>query len=235
MDSFELDELDFWCEELDNRVNNPIYPPISSEGFNPADIFTAPDGHIYTPDEICLIMNGNGSLDVNSDSTNLNNLEIGKMSFEDDPNGGVIVTDIFGGKHHYSDMDQAMCLTDVLSGMPIYSGISTSSTGGESCDHCPNLPTDVHTPVDLTFYDKELDDAQSKLDEAFRELENCNSVDDMDNAKRRIEDAKKDIEYWERCRRNSSYDQTINNIKSDKLTNDINRALNDLHNTLHHV
>ena len=33
--------------------------------------------------------------------------------FENDPNGGVIVTDIFGGEHHYMNMEQAQTLTDL--------------------------------------------------------------------------------------------------------------------------
>ena len=39
--------------------------------------------------------------------------------FENDPNGGVIVTDIFGGEHHYMNMEQAQTLTDFMSGLPI--------------------------------------------------------------------------------------------------------------------
>lgn len=39
--------------------------------------------------------------------------------FENDPNGGVIVTDIFGGEHHYMNMEQAQTLTDFMSGLPM--------------------------------------------------------------------------------------------------------------------
>jgi len=37
---------------------------------------------------------------------------------QDIDNGGVIVTDIFGGQHHYTSMEQANICTDVMSGMP---------------------------------------------------------------------------------------------------------------------
>lgn len=39
--------------------------------------------------------------------------------FENDPSGGVIVTDIFGGEHHFLNMEQAQTLTDFMSGFQL--------------------------------------------------------------------------------------------------------------------
>lgn len=235
MDNQFFDSLDMWEWELDHSINNPIYPPMPTCDFDPSSLFTAPDGHIYTPEEISTMMGWDSGVHSDYPISEMQSFEPGKISFDTDPCGGVIVTDIFGGKHHYSDMDQAVYLTDALSGMPIrgsHSSISTSHNDGQSC--CPNLPTDVHTPVDLTFYDNKLEEARTKLEEANRVIENSTDIDAIENARRQANDARNDINYWERCRTNSNYDQAMQNIKDDKMTNDINRAMNDLHDTLYH-
>lgn len=262
MNDFNFDELDF-------RLNNPIYPDPATAcaGLNPMDIFKAPDGHIYTPDEMSAIVSGNPCAGLNPldifkapdghiytpdeisamvgggvapnmpcATTDFSPIEIGQKSIDVDPNGGVIVTDIIGGKHHYSDMEQAMRCSDIMSGFPITEFNHTPSTPSVSdCGQCPNYPTDVHTPVDLSFYDGKLDDARAQLIEATKEIENSTDPDKIDNAIRKAEEARSSIRYWEDCRSRLDYDQTIDNIKSDKLINDTNRALNDLHNTLHHM
>ena len=70
--------------------------------------------------------------------------------FENDPNGGVIVADIFGGEHHYMNMEQAQTLTDFMSGLPIATNPTSVS---DSPSNAGPLPTDIHTPNDLSFYD----------------------------------------------------------------------------------
>lgn len=264
---------DFDFDELDYRLNNPVYPTNPCAGLNPLDIFKAPDGHIYTPEEMSTIVSGNAvnpanpfpelnPLDIfkapdghiytpeemanmagitpapsaSSVNPDMNNVTIGQKTIEADPNGGVIVTDIIGGKHHFVDMDQAMRLTDIMSGFPIsdFNTNPVTPTENSTSHHCPNYPTDVHTPVNLTFYDNEIDKAHSKLIEAEKEIANSDDPDKVKDAIRKAEDAKSSIRYWEDCRRTEDYNQTIDNIKSDKITNDVNKALNDLHETLHH-
>lgn len=47
------------------------------------------------------------------------NMQNSNPTFEQDlENGGVIVTDIFGGQHHYASMEEANMFTDVFSGIP---------------------------------------------------------------------------------------------------------------------
>ena len=118
--------------------------------------------------------------------------------FENDPNGGVIVTDIFGGEHHYMNMEQAQTLTDFMSGLPIATNPTSVS---DSPSNAGPLPTDIHTPNDLSFYDGKLQDAQHRLDQG--------------------------------CRSQADYNQTIEHLKSDKIINDCNDALNKLHDILH--
>lgn len=62
--------------------------------------------------------------------------------FENDPSGGVIVTDIFGGEHHFLNMEQAQTLTDFMSGLPIVTNPTSVSNSPSNAGH---LPTDIHT------------------------------------------------------------------------------------------
>lgn len=50
--------------------------------------------------------------------TVINGFELKSISYDPNEWGGVTVTDMFGGKHHYSSMEQAMSSTDILSGLP---------------------------------------------------------------------------------------------------------------------
>lgn len=152
-------------------------------------------------------------------------------TFETDPNGGVIVTDIFGGEHHYMDMEQAQALTDFFSGLPVQTMNSTSSFDGTTDDG--HLPTDIHTPNDLTFYDDKIEEAQRKLNDAIEDAARTTDARELEDALERQRLARNDIEYWSGCRSQAEYNQTIEHQKSDRIINDVNEALNNLHDVLH--
>lgn len=121
MDNF--DKLDLWEWELDNRLNNPVYPPfLPTSDFNPASLFTAPDGHIYTPEEMSAILDQYSCPIPNGEMTNPQEIPqpIGpcQVSYDQQPDGTVIVTDVAGCKHLYMSMEQANACTDFISGMP---------------------------------------------------------------------------------------------------------------------
>lgn len=54
------------------------------------------------------------------------------LTNEHAPNDGVIVADIFAGKHHYTDMKEAQTLTDFFSGLSIHTIDTTPSFDGTS-------------------------------------------------------------------------------------------------------
>lgn len=166
------------------------------------------------------------------DSTMQNAPSMGvSPTYENDPNGGVIVTDIFGGKHHYMDMEQAQTLTDFFSGLPIHTMDSTPTH--DSCSNDEHLPTDIHTPNDLTFYDDKIEEAQRKLDDAIEDASRATNARELEDALERQRQAKNDIEYWNGCRSQAEYNQTIEHQRTDKIINDVNEALNNLHDVLH--
>lgn len=226
MDAFFYNDFDsFYFDDLDYRLNNPVYPANPCDGLNPLDIFTAPGNHLCEQNEISMMVGGCPMLDTTSDT---GNMEVGHMSVESDPKGGVVVTDIAGGQHHYADMEQAMRLSDVMSGFPVtnFSCMPTMSQSGNT--------TEVHTSTNLSFYNQKLVDAQSQLDDARRKIANCNDENELQMAIRQAEEARLSLRYWEDCRTLERYNQTMNNLRSDRLINDANKAQSDLHNTLYH-
>lgn len=150
--------------------------------------------------------------------------------FENDPNGGVIVTDIFGGEHHYMNMEQAQTLTDFMSGLPIATNPTSVS---DSPSNAGAFPTDIHTPNDLSFYDGKLQDAQHRLDQALDDATHSTNASELEDALSRQKQAENDIEYRKGCRSQADYNQTIEHLKSDKIINGCNDALNKLHDILH--
>lgn len=150
--------------------------------------------------------------------------------FENDPNGGVIVTDIFGGEHHYMNMEQAQTLTDFMSGLPIATNPTSVS---DSPSNAGAFPTDIHTPNDLSFYDGKLQDAQHRLDQALDDATHSTNASELEDALSRQKQAENDIEYWKGCHSQADYNQTIEHLKSDKIINGCNDALNKLHDILH--
>lgn len=150
--------------------------------------------------------------------------------FENDPNGGVIVTDIFGGEHHYMNMEQAQTLTDFMSGLPIATNPTSVS---DSPSNAGAFPTDIHTPNDLSFYDGKLQDAQHRLDQALDDATHSTNASELEDALSRQKQAENDIEYWKGGRSQADYNQTIEHLKSDKIINGCNDALNKLHDILH--
>lgn len=150
--------------------------------------------------------------------------------FENDPNGGVIVTDIFGGEYHYMNMEQAQTLTDFMSGLPIATNPTSVS---DSPSNAGAFPTDIHTPNDLSFYDGKLQDAQHRLDQALDDATHSTNASELEDALSRQKQAENDIEYWKGCRLQADYNQTIEHLKSDKIINGCNDALNKLHDILH--
>lgn len=149
--------------------------------------------------------------------------------FKNDPNGGVIVTDIFGGEHHYMNMEQAQTLTDFMSGLPIATNPTSVS---DSPSNAGAFPTDIHTPNDLSFYDSKLQDAQHRLDQALDDATHSTNASELEDALNRQKQAENDIEYWKGCRSQADYNQTIEHLKSDKIINGCNDALNKLHDIL---
>ena len=154
-------------------------------------------------------------------------------SFIDDPNGGVIVRDIFGGEHHYSNMLEAQTLSDFFSGFPIHSSNNVSDglsfTGDNGGGH---LPTDIHTETDLTFYNNKISDAQKKLDKAMEDALHSNDPNKIEDAMNRQRQAKHDIDYWNGIRSRESYNQTMQNLKHDNIINNINKSINDFHDVM---
>lgn len=133
--------------------------------------------------------------------------------FENDPNGGVIVTDIFGGEHHYMNMEQAQTLTDFMSGLPIATNPTSVS---DSPSNAGPLPTDIHTPNDLSFYDGKLQDAQHRLDQALDDATHSTNASELEDALSRQKQAENDIEYWKGCRSQADYNQTIEHLKATR-------------------
>ncbi len=76
------------------------------------------------------------------------------ISYDANEFGGVTVTDMFGQKHHYSSMEQAMQQTDMLSGLP--------STCFSPMPYIPlNSPVDSNT--DLTNPTRALLDKSNEI------------------------------------------------------------------------
>lgn len=152
-------------------------------------------------------------------------------TYENDSNGGVIVTDIFGEKHQYMDMEQVQTLTDFFSDLPIHTTDRTPSFDGTSNERY--LPTDIHTPNDLTFYDDKIEEVQRKLDDAIEDVSKTTNARELEDALERQRQAKNDIEYWKNSRSREDYSQTIEHQMSDKIINDLNDALNNLNDIPH--
>lgn len=118
-----FDDIDLLGQDFDNGINNPGYPSCApSSDFNPASLYTAPDGHIYTPEERFAILNQNPFSNQNGTLMDAGIAPLsgsfGQVLFNSQPDGTVVVTDIFGGEHTYMSLDQAYANTDILSGMP---------------------------------------------------------------------------------------------------------------------
>lgn len=107
------------------------------------------------------------------------------LTIEDDPYGGVIVTDIFGGKHHYADLEQVQTLTDVLSGLSIQITPSHQSTPREG-----DLPIDIHTPID-----GKIEEAQRDLNKALVDADRATDARELEDALARQKQARDDIEF----------------------------------------
>lgn len=96
-------------------------------------------------------------------------------------------------------------------------------------------PTDQHSCVDVSFYDERINDAHKSLVDASQDIVNAQSMDDINRAIEYSKQAQADIDYWNHCRTQSECSQTIDNIRTDQIINDCNKALNDLHNTLNSI
>lgn len=96
-------------------------------------------------------------------------------------------------------------------------------------------PTDIHTDVDVSFYDEQIENSRNSFIDASEDLVNAQGIDEIERAIEQSKQAQADIDYWNHCRTQSEYDQTIDNIKTDQIINECNKALNDLHNTLNGI
>lgn len=85
--------------------------------------------------------NGDDLAAANAAIVNNPDFQAAHPTYETDEAGGVTVTDIFGGTHHYSSMEEANLLTDFMSGLP------TSEFGGTPPAHHGDADdTDHHDP-----------------------------------------------------------------------------------------
>lgn len=106
---------------------------------------------------------------------------------------------------------------------------------GVESDGFTPYPTDIHTNVDVSFYDEKIEDSQKKIIDASEDIVNAQSMDEIERAIEQSKQAQADIDYWNHCRTQSEYNQTIDNIRTDQIVNECNKALNDLHNTLNSI
>lgn len=188
MDNF--DYLDMWEQEIDYRINNPVYPPFQpTSDFNPASLFTAPDGHIYTKEEMSAILNQYSCPSPNSTIIDPQNVpqqvSVGKVSYNTQPDGTVIVTDIFGGEHLYMSMDQAYANTDILSGMPCNQFSSMPTTHSVIPSNENNNPRDDYSakPFEDSKHDQIVFEEQKRIqEEAVKNYREALAKGDMDEA-----------------------------------------------------
>lgn len=182
MESF--DNLDLWEQELDFRLNNPVYPPFQpTSDFDPSSIFTAPDGHLYTPEEMAAIANQNPVGFENPQLTET----VGKVSYDSQPDGTVIVTDIFGGKHSYMSMEQAQANTDILSGMPCKQFSSMPSPGSIVHSSDNTNPKDDYSarPFEDSKHDQIVFEEQKRIQqEAVENYKEAISKGDVEEARK---------------------------------------------------
>ena len=141
---------------------------------------------------------------------------------------GVTVTDVFGGQHHYASQEMANDCTDFFSGLPC-SGTTPIHMGNLSS---PDLPTDVHTPVDTSFYDDQITASAKRLEQATRDMNDTYSAAETSEARRAMEQAQKDIDYWNNYKATVAVNQGINNIQHDMLANELNKSLNDFNDVI---
>lgn len=93
--------------------------------------------------------------------------------YTQDINGGVIVTDIIGGQHHYSSMEEAQMMSDAFSGFPIHINSKQFTSEPSSNDVAPasqdpNLPSMDELRLQKNDELTELrDDAVNKYHEAL--------------------------------------------------------------------
>lgn len=119
----------------------------------------------------------------------------GKISYDAQPDGTVVVTDMFGFKHTYMSMQEAVAETDMLSGIPGYEFSSMSSTSSAALS-TTYLPNDNYNPRD-DYSAKPFED--SKHDQIVFEEQSLLQKDAVEKYKAAIE--KGDIEEagkWEK-------------------------------------
>jgi len=134
-------------------------------------------------------------------------------------------------------MNEFLDFMDVGSGLPSEPICTFPNMGQMSADLIgyEPLPTDIHTDVDVSFYDDKIDDARESLIDASKGIVNAQTMDDINRAIEQGKQAQADIDYWEDCRTKSECNQTIDNIRTDAIINSCNKAFNDLHNTLNSI
>lgn len=141
---------------------------------------------------------------------------------------GVTVTDAFGGQHHYASQEMANDCTDFFSGLPC-SGTTPVHTNNLAS---PDLPTDIHTPVDTSFYDDQIADSAKRLEQATRDMSDAHSAAETDEARRAMNQAQRDIDYWNNYKTTVAANQGISNIQHDLLANELNKSLNDFNDVI---
>lgn len=244
LDNCNLDEFDKLVD-ANSGIDPNIYPTIEfgdnttggieSFDFNDSDIEPIDtDINIEVQDALNIPEPTDNGINENI-NTNFT-FEPQPISYDQQPDGTVIVRDMFGMEHQWPSMEMAQQNTDFLSGIPSWDFSSMPQSNTDNSSSWSPLPTDTHTEPDLSFYDNQIDDADKQYNEyseKFLEAEKNNNLKDMEFYQSKAKEAQDSKLYWKDCRQSSYFDQTEMNIKTDFLNNQCNKALNELHETLH--
>ena len=142
---------------------------------------------------------------------------------------GVVVTDIFGGQHTFPTMEMANNCVDMFSGLPTHYDTNIPSTPSSASSP---LPTNIHTPIDVSGFDSKIDDHTNKLTNAMNDLSHARNAQEAADASKAIDQAKRDIEFWKNQRAQSAAEQTVRNFKTDALINEGNKAINEFNDIM---
>ena len=161
--------------------------------------------------------------DIEAPDIDINNFDLSIL------NSNVISQISFDKGDFISNLENNPPLVDYLT--------SPDISSKNICDvgSCPDYPTDVKTPVDVSLWDKEIDDARSDFEQATRDAADAgDDIDKLEDAIARQKKSQSDIEFWEKDKLRETLNQTIDHARTDKIINDCNEAANKFHESLHH-
>lgn len=91
-------------------------------------------------------------------------------------NGGVIVTDIFGGKHHYVSMEEANNSVDIMSGLQM--NIPSMQSSLSNNEH-ESTPSDMQSLAQMKLdRSEELEHERDIAVEKYHEVMRCDDLDE---------------------------------------------------------